>query len=518
MNDSLFIGLDFGSDSVRAVLVDADGKPFSESVRGYSRWGEGRYSDAAENRFRHHPLDYLESMEAVIREVASGADAARVAAIGVDATASTPCLVDRTGTPLALSPEFAEDPDAMFFLWKDHSSVAAADRINEQIAREGAPYTAYEGGHYSPEWFWSKILHALRQSDRIREAAYSAIELCDWIPSVLTGSPARPGRSAAGHKAMWNARWGGLPPVDFFERVDPLLVPIRGRLYTETVTADKPVGRLSGEWAARLGLPASVVVSGGVIDCHAGALGSGVAPRRLVMVCGTSTGNIAVADGLDRPVPGVWGQADGSVIPGMTTIETGQAAFGDVYAWFRRLLGYAGEVSLARLEEDAASIPPGSTGLVALDWFNGRRTPYADHTKTGAIEGLTLGSTAPMVYRALAEGTVFGARAILEHLGREGVPVEEVVMTGGISRKSRFIMQLCADVFERRVHVADCDQTGALGSAILATVASGAYPDVETAMERMAAPAAVSYAPVESHFRAYRDGYSRYLALGARQP
>ena len=517
MDKTLFIGLDFGSDSVRAVLVDESGKIIGENVRDYPRWRDGKYSDASRNQFRHHPLDYLESMEKAVRAIVAGADPCRIAGIGVDATASTPCMTDRAGVPLSLYPEFSDDPDAMFYLWKDHSSAAEADCINAKIAEEGAHYTAYEGGNYSPEWFWSKILHALRNNERVREAAYSAIELCDWIPAVLTASPAKPGRSAAGHKAMWNAAWGGLPPVDFFERIDPLLVPIRKRLYSDTTTADKPVGRLSGKWASRLGLLPSTIVSGGVIDCHAGAIGSGVAPRRLVMVCGTSTGNIAVAKDLARPIPGIWGQADGSVIPGWTTIETGQAAFGDVYAWFKRFLGYAGEVSLADMERAAAAIPPGTTGLVALDWFNGRRTPFADHTRTGAIEGLTLGTTVPMVYRALIEGTVFGAKAILEHLARENVPVDEVVMTGGISRKSPFIMQMCADVFERSVHVADCDQTGALGSAILGAVAAGFYSDIPAAMARMASSSACSYSPDRSVFPVYRDQYERYLAFGRRQ-
>ena len=305
----------------------------------------------------------------------------------------------------------------------------------------------YEGGIYSSEWFWSKILHTLKVDASVREAAFSWVEHCDWIAGELCGrtDPLTMSRSrcAAGHKALWHASWGGLPPEEFLAGVDPLLAGLRSRLYTDTDTADVPVGTLSAKWAAKLGLPESVVVSGTAFDCHFGAVGAQIQPYELVKVVGTSTCDILVAPDVDTCVRGICGQVDGSVVPGLIGLEAGQSAFGDVYAWFKRLLGYAGDISLPRLEREAAEIAPGSTGIVALDWFNGRRTPDANPHLRGGVFGLNLGSTAPMVYRALAESTVFGARRIVERFREEGVPVKSVSAIGGIARKSTFVMIVC---------------------------------------------------------------------------
>ncbi len=523
MNDTTFIGIDFGTDSVRAILVDASGSILAESVRPYPRWAEGRFTDPAASLFRQHPLDYMEAMTSAVREAASHADPASVAGIGIDTTGSTPCLTDYCGRPLALQPDFADDPDAMFILWKDHTSIEEERRINE-IAHSGAfpDYTAYEGGAYSCEWFWSKILHVLRANPRVRAAAHGAVEHCDWMAALLTGAtgesqsapgPAHRSRCAAGHKAMWHASWGGLPPVDFFKAVDPLLVPMRLAANADFPTADAPVGHLSPEWAERLGLTERAVVAGGMLDGHSGAVGAGIRPRTLVKVCGTSSCDFLVADGVGDVVPGICGQVDGSVVPGFIGLEAGQAAFGDVYAWLRRFLSYAGDVSVAAIERDAAAIAPGSTGIAALDWFNGRRTPYADASRTGAIAGLNLGSTPPMVFRALAESTVFGAKAIIDHFEKHGIPVSEIVATGGISRKSPFVMQMCADVLGRPVKVAACDQTCALGGAIFASVASGFFNSVPDAMDRLASGTDREYSPDPASTAIYAKLYQNYLRL-----
>ncbi len=534
-----FLGIDFGTDSVRALIVDEAGRTLAEAVRPYPRWNEGRYINAASGMFRQHPLDYIEAMTAAVREAVSHVDAAEVKGIGVDTTGSTPCLTDATGTPLALRPEFAEDPDAMFVLWKDHTAIDEERRINEVAhSGEGPDYTAYEGGVYSCEWFWSKVLHVLRANPRVRAAAAGAIEHCDWIPAVLTGGnpfavgeqgtgnrdkrlnealcpAARRSRCAAGHKAMWHASWGGLPPESFFKRVDPILVPFRRATPDESFTPDNPVGCLSREWAARFGLPETVVVAGGILDGHCGAVGAGVRPGRLVKVCGTSTCDFLVAKQVDGLIPGICGQVDGSIVPGYIGLEAGQSAFGDVYAWLKRFLSYAGDVSVAAIERDAAMIAPGATGLVALDWFNGRRTPYYDATCTGAITGLNLGTTAPMVYRALAEATVFGSKRITDHFAEHGISTADIVMTGGISRKSPFVMQMFADVLGQPVKVASCEQTCALGGAIFAAVASGAYPDVPTAMEHMASGIDKVYNPDAAAAAAYACLYTKYLRLAA---
>ena len=516
MGNTSFIGIDFGTDSVRAILVDTSGTILAESVRPYPRWGEGRFSDPAASLFRQHPLDYVEAMTDAVRAVVARAAPKSVAGIGIDTTGSTPCLTDASGQPLALRPEFAEDPDAMFILWKDHTAIEEERRINE-VAHSGAfpDYTVYEGGSYSCEWFWSKVLHAVRANPRVRAAARGAIEHCDWMASLLTGHPAPRGRCAAGHKAMWHASWGGLPPVEFFEAVDPLLVPFRRTASDDYSTADIPAGHLSAEWAEKLGLTERVVVAGGMIDGHSGAVGAGIRKGRLVKIFGTSGCDFLVADGANMVVPGICGQVDGSVVPGLVAFEAGQASFGDVYAWFRRFLSYAGDVSVAAIERDAAAIAPGSTGIVALDWFNGRRTPYPDVSCTGAITGLNLGSTPPMVFRALAEATVFGAKAIIDHFGKHGIPVTEIVATGGISRKSPFVMQLCADVLGRPVKVAACEQTCALGGAIFASVASGVFTSVPEAMERLASATDREYRPDPDATALYERLYQDYLRLGA---
>lgn len=516
----LLIGIDFGSDSVRAVLIGAEtGETLASHVHNYRRWAEGLYCDAANNQFRQHPLDYLEGIESVVRSVLKGVDPTRVAGIGIDTTGSTPCAVDREGTPLALRSEFAENPNAMFILWKDHTAIAEAARINEYAkSHGGVDYTMYEGGIYSSEWFWSKILHTLRTDPAVREAAFSWVEHCDWITGELCGrtDPLTMTRSrcAAGHKAMWHESWGGLPPESFLTGVDPLLAGLRARLYTETSTAEVPVGTLSPKWAAKLGLPESVVVSGSAFDCHFGAVGAQIAPYELVKVVGTSTCDILVAPDVKTCVRGICGQVNGSVIPGMIGLEAGQSAFGDVYAWFKRLLGYAGEISIAQLERETAAITPGSTGILAFDWFNGRRTPDANPHLRGGILGLNLGSSAPMVYRALAESTVFGARRIIERFREEGVPVRAVSAIGGIARKSPFIMQMCADVFHLPIKTPAADQACALGGAMFAAVAAKVHPDLNAAMEKMGAGADRVYEPVQENSVLYENEYRRYLALG----
>ena len=517
--EQLFIGLDFGSDSVRALLVDRYGRELSSSVKLYRRWGEKRYCDAENLQFRQHPLDYLEGMEEAIKEVLKGQDAEKVAGIGVDTTASTPCAVDRAGMPLALSAEFAENPDAMFVLWKDHTGIAEEARINECCANwQGSDFRKYSGGIYSCEWFWSKILHILRHDAEVREKAYSFVELCDWIPGVLSGNcvPETMCRSrcAAGHKAMWHREWGGLPPEEFLVEVDPLLKGIRGRLYSETVTADRAAGMICQKWAEKLGLPETVVIGSGAIDCHVGAIGAQIKPGEMVKVLGTSTCDILAVPEPDNAVPGICGQVDGSVLPGLTGIEAGQSAFGDIYNWFRNFLSYAGVVELEQLERDAALLGIGSGGVSALDWHNGRRTPYANSGLTGVIAGLNLGASVPMVYRALVESTVMGSKAILEHFKENKLTVEGITAVGGISHKSEFIMQMCADALNMPLKVAKTGQSCALGAAMMAATVAGCYKDIPEASEHMGSGYLKIYEPDPERNKEYEKVYQRYRNLG----
>lgn len=508
--EKLLIGLDFGTDSVRALLVTANGHELVTEVVPYRRWQKGLYTDAARSQYRQHPRDYLEGMEQAVKAVMIGRNPAEVVGIGIDTTGSTPCPLDRNGTPLALLPAFADNPHAMFHLWKDHSAVQEAADIN-RVAKNwgGVDYTMYSGGTYSPEWFWSKILHALRHDPAVRAAAWTFAEHCDWITAELAGVPVKAGRCAAGHKAMWHASWSGLPSDDFLTRVDPLLHGWRDRLYQQTYTADQPVGHLSPIWANRLGLPETVVIAGGGIDCHFGAVGAAIACGRMVKVVGTSTCDIIVAPTVDHCVRGICGQVDGSVVPGLIGLEAGQAAFGDIYAWFKRFLGYAGSIDLAVLEQEAATLP--ISDLLAIDWLNGRRTPDDNPLLTGALFGLTLGTTPPMVYLALMESTAFGSRRIAERFREEGIPVETVIATGGIAHKSPFIMQLCADVMNVDINVVRSEQTCALGGAMFAAVAAGVHPDLGQAMHHMHSGYNAIYTPDPQRSTIYARKYARYL-------
>ncbi len=544
MEDKHFvIGVDYGTDSVRALIVDAaDGREIASSVTAYKRWTDGLYCNAAENRFRQHPLDYIEGLEYTIRDAlarAGGNAAARVAGISIDTTGSTPAAVDKKGTPLSLLPGFEENPNAMFILWKDHTAIKEAGEINE-LARSwnGFDYTKYVGGIYSSEWFWAKLLHVLREDKAIAAQAFSWVEHCDWLPALLCGDTnpltMKRSRCAAGHKAMWHESFGGLPPEEFFVKLDPKLAGLRQRLYTETRTSDMKVGNLSAEWAQRLGLHTEVAVGVGAFDAHMGAVGGEIQPYVLSKVIGTSTCDMLVmplAEAEDKLVPGICGQVDGSIIPGMLGLEAGQSAFGDIYAWFRDMLlwpvghllqGEQGQSPasdlhrrlIPELSVAAAKIPPGESGVVALDWLNGRRTPDADQALTGAISGLNLGSSAPRLFRALVEATAFGARKITERFTAQGIPIKGVIALGGIPKKSPFVMQVLADVLNMKIDVAKAEQACALGAAMFAAVAAGLYETVSQAQSAMGNGFEKQYVPEQKNIRQYEALYQKYSLLG----
>ena len=529
------LGIDFGSDSVRCLVVDAaDGREVATAVRYYPRWRNGDYCAPLENRYRQHPLDYIESFEGAVREALAeaGADVAEaVRGLSLDATASTVALLDEAGLPLALREEFRENPDAMFVLWKDHTAIAEADRINEVIARWHTDYTAYTGGAYSCEWAWAKVLHCLKNSPELQAVTASWAEVGDWMVALLAGdtAPTRMmrGRCVAGHKALWDSRWGGMPDEAFLREVDPLL----GRFSTtiaDTHTCDVRAGGLSAEWAERLGLQAGIAVGIAGVDCHVGAVGAGVMPGVLVKVVGTSTCDITVASAAevgDRAIRGICGQVAGSVLPDYVGVEAGQSAFGDVYAWFRRLmewpLRYVAEADAAlfdkilpQLTAEAERLPLTAEDIVAVDWFNGRRTPDLDSRATGALAGLTLASTAPQLFKALVEATAFGSRAINERLIEEGVRIESIYAVGGISKKSRFVMQTLCDVLGMPIKVVRSEQACALGSAMFAAVAAGLYPTVEAAQQAMASGFSDEYLPDTSRGQIYDLLYERYKRLG----
>jgi len=538
---SLVLGIDYGTDSCRVVVIDPyDRKEIAQHITPYPRWAKGLYCDPAENRFRQHPRDYIESLETAMAALATkaGSEAlSRVRGIAIDTTASTPCAVDANGAPLSLAPEFAEDPDALFILWKDHTSVKEAAAINT-LAKSwgGEDYTRYEGGIYSSEWYWAKALHVLSSNPKVAAATYSFMEHADWMPALLTATPfssIRRSRCVAGHKAMWHRDFGGYPSAAFLEKLSPALARIQPTLGTETYENHEVAGRLSPEWARRLGLPAGIAVAVGSIDAHIGAVGGGARPGVLVKVMGTSTCDMIVAPrpaGNEKLVAGICGQVDGSIVPGMLGYEAGQSAFGDVYAWFKKLLlwpiesvepelpeEYRKRIEdslMANLEKEAAKVDPSASTVLALDWLNGRRTPDANQLLKGAITGLTLGTTAPMIYRALIEATAFGSKAIVERFINEGVPVDRIVAIGGVSRKARLVIQIVADVLDAPIDVIGSDQTVALGAAMFASVAAGIHPNLAAAQAAIAPPVERTVHPDPERVKIYTAMYERYQVLG----
>jgi len=549
MDKKYVIGIDFGTDSVRSIIVDTEnGQEIAGSVFYYPRWKEGRYSNPAMNQFRQHPLDYTEGLENTVKAVVGQVPAAiigKIVAISVDTTGSTPVAVNREGVPLSLLPGFEENPNAMFILWKDHTAVAEAEEIN-RTARSwgGIDYTKYEGGIYSSEWFWAKLLHVLRVDEKVRKAAFSWVEHCDWIPALLTGHTdpltLKRSRCAAGHKAMWHKSFGGLPEERFLVKVDPLLKGLRERLYSETYTSDVAAGTLTKEWAERLGLPAGIAVGVGAFDAHIGAVGGEIEPYHMTKIMGTSTCDMLVApfsEVGDTLVRGICGQVDGSITPGMLGLEAGQSAFGDVYAWFRDVLAWpvrnllvqSGTVSkdtaeklakevedqiIASLSAAAEKIPVEESALVALDWMNGRRTPDANQALKGAITGINLGSDAPRIFKALVEATAFGSKKIVERFRSEGVRIDGTIALGGVAKKSPYVMQVMADVLNMPIKVARSEQTVALGAAMFAATVGGVYKRVQEAQKKMGSGFEKVYTPDPAKAKKYDVLFERYGKLG----
>lgn len=542
MEKSYVIGLDYGSDSVRATLVDAHtGEQAAEAVHAYRRWAQGLYCDAANSRFRQHPLDYLEGLEAVISGVL---DARRdlapyVRAIAVDTTASTPCLADEHLMPLALQERYKDNPDAMFVLWKDHTGEAEAEEINRACKESAVDYSKFTGYNYSPECFWAKVLHLLRQSDELRRDAYTVVEECDWIPALLTGNtdPAKHkmGHCCVGQKMFWSEEWGGFPPREFFERIDKRLLPILDTLHPAKYTCDHAYGTLSKEWAEKFGLSEEVKIGVGNVDSHQGAIGAGVAYKTAVLTLGTSAGCMAVMPKEKlggRIIDGVFGQVDSCILPGMVGFEVGLSAFGDVYAWLKRTLLYPActilanttllppeqrkavieemeDKIMAQLTADAQALPLREDAPFATDWLNGRRSPAPNAKLWGSLMGLRLATTAPELYYALVEATAFAFRAIIDHLIKNGLEIENLIGVGGIAQKSPFVMQMLADITGKSIHVSSCKQAAAHGSAICASVVAGIYPTIEAAQRALCRPTVRTYEPN----RAVAEHFDRRYAL-----
>jgi len=537
--ENYVIGVDFGTDSVRSVLLNAsNGDEIASAVFYYPRWAAGKYCNATKNQFRQHPLDYVEGLEATIKaciQKAGAAIASNIKGISVDTTGSTPIAIDASGTPLIFTPGLEENPNAMFVLWKDHTAINEAEEINKHASKFPINYLQFVGGIYSSEWFWAKLLHVLRGDEAVRKNIYSFVEHCDWIPFLLTGgndaAQLKRGVCSAGHKALWAAEFGGLPPNDFFASLDPLLDGITAKLFTDTYTAAQSVGTISNEWAQKLGLPNDVAIGAGAFDCHMGAVGGQIEPYYISKVMGTSTCDILVApieEVKDTLVKGICGQVNGSVIPNMIGMEAGQSAFGDAYAWFKNLISWpvnqfvedANEREkiidkiIASLAQNAATIELNDTDELALDWMNGRRTPDANQLLKGVIANINLGSDAPRIFKSLVEATCFGSKAIVERFISEGIPVKGIIALGGVAKKSNYVMQVMANVLNMPIRVHSCEQTCANGAAMFAATAAGLYTKVEDAMNAMGQGFEKTYEPEVDKVGYYATRYKMYLSLG----
>ncbi len=548
MSAKYTIGLDYGTNSVRALIVNtANGVEVASAVWTYAHGTEGVMLGRDPNLARQHPADYAKGAEITLKKVLANAKRAgrgfspdQVVGLGVDTTGSTPLPVDANGQPLALQKKFANHPAAMAWLWKDHTGVAEAAEITALAARIRPQFLAKCGGTYSSEWFWSKILHCLRTAPQVFDAAHSWVEFADYVPALLTGTEApdkfTAGVCTAGHKGLWNANWNGYPDAEFLAALDPKLGKLRDRLTSRVKTVDQSVGGLTAAWAKRTGLRAGIPVAVGALDAHLGAVGSGISQGTLVKIIGTSTCDIAVCSN-DQPladVPGLCGIVDGSVLPGCFGLEAGQSAVGDIFNWFVNYIqpgapvsdparskaasptGRVGDRRSAThevLTAAAAKLQPGESGLLALDWNNGNRTILVDQRLTGLLLGQTLYTTPAEIYRALIEATAFGALTIINRFEEYGVKIERVINCGGIAEKNPLVMQIYADVTGRPMRLSRSGQTCALGAAIAGAVVAGVHPDFPAAQKRMTGVKSRTFKPEAKAHATYRQLYRLYRQL-----
>ena len=530
MKKSFALGLDYGTNSVRALIVDTgDGTEISTAVWDYRRGEAGILLETGNpDLARQHPCDYLDGLTecvgAALKDAAGypGFSAEHIVGIGIDTTGSTPLPVDRDGTPLAMSDAFSGNLNAHAWLWKDHTAHEEATEIT-RVAGEIRPnYLPKVGGTYSSEWFWAKIWHCIKIDPDVAREAYTWVECADWIPAVITGNSnpeiMKRGICAAGHKGLFHTDWGGYPEVEFLEHLDPRLVKVRNTLPNTAYTVADSAGDLTAEWAKKLGLTAGIPVAVGGFDAHLGGIGSGIQPGILVKNVGTSTCDMMVAPVAENlpDIPGLCGIVPGSILPGFHGMEAGQSAVGDIFNWFVQEIEPSGSTHRS-LDEDAEALRPGESGLLALDWHNGNRTVLVDQRLTGLIVGLNLHSTPAEIYRSLIEATAFGARVIMERFVEYGVAVRRVVNCGGIAVKSGIVMQIYADVMNRTMEVSQSTQTGALGSAMAGSVVAGAdrggYADFGEAIERMTGVRDISYTPIPAHVAIYEKLYAHYKQL-----
>lgn len=531
------VGMDYGTDSVRAVLYDITNKcEIHNAVSLYPRWAEGKYSSGVKSQFRHHPLDYIECTESVLEEISKKCpDPKAICSIGIDTTASTPCLVDSNLTPLSLLPQFAENPDAMFILWKDHTSQEESKEIVSYIKEIGAPYLNISGGQYSSECYWSKMLHVLRGNKELQDATFCSLELCDWITVMLTGckdiQELRASRCVAGAKQMWAEEWGGYPPKEFFDHFDKSLWKIVENYPKEKFYCHNTAGKISKEYAAKYGFSENLIVSVAQVDSHSGGVGAGCCHKKVAITLGTSAGAMVVVPKEQMQgviVDGVFSQVLDSILPDMIGFEVGLSAFGDIYGWFKgiislpakEILGLEDDIYdskiLPYLNEKASRIEPRLDAPIATDYLNGRRSPNPKDYISAAIAGLKLGTKAEDIYYSLVEASAFAFRSIFNLLERYNIEIDEIVAIGGISQKSTFAMQMLSDVLGKSIKVADCPYATAMGAVINASVAAGIFESVTQAQNALNPKTLRIYTPNTQHKEIIDKRYRLYQTLSER--
>lgn len=521
------LGIDYGTNSVRCLVVRcSDGAELGTAVVDYPSGKQGILLDSKDHHLaRQHPGDYLFGLEKSVKGALAvakkkrGFDPSKIIGIGVDTTGSSPIPVDASNRPLALDRKWQKNLAAQCWLWKDHTSWREAARITDLATQHRPHYIAKCGNTYSSEWWWSKIWHCLSVAPDVFKAAYSWVELADWIPSVLAGvtdpRQVKRGVCAAGHKALYADEWAGLPDKEFLEMLDPKLADLRDRLFDEAYDATEPAGTLSAEWAKKLGLSAGIPIAIGEFDVHYGAIGCGVREGTLVKVIGTSTCDCGVVS-TEKPVPdipGICGIVKGAILPGFYGIEAGQSAVGDIFKWWVEVVCEGDGALHARLTKEATKQKPGQAGLLALDWNNGNRTILVDQQLSGLLLGQTLYTTKAEIYRALIEGTAFGARVIIERIREYGVPINRIVCAGGIAEKNPLLMQIYADVTGCAMQLAGSSQACALGSAVSAAVLGGAFETFAAAQAAMTSVQTKQYQPNPVSQKIYEQLYRLYRQL-----
>lgn len=521
------IGLDFGTEAVRAVLIDGEhGELLASSARSYANGvidvvlpGEGL--PLGEGWALQNPTDWILGLEEVVRAVVhhSGVSPGEVVGIGIDFTSCTMLPVDAGGQPLSTDPTWSGVPHAWPKLWKHHSAQSQADRINAAAAAANEPWLARYGGRISSEWMMPKALEILDEAPDVYQAADRLVEAADWVAWQLTGTDTR-NSCAAGYKAQWHKQHG-FPGVTFLESVAPGLGNLfESKLRGPISSPGSNAGRLTKYWANHLGLSEATVVGTPIIDAHSAAIGGGVARAGdLFMIMGTSTCHLLLAD-TEIPVQGVSGVVEGGIVDGLFGYEAGQASSGDCFAWFTdnavpdeyRVLARSGRTVHDVLSEKAADLDPGESGLLVLDWFNGNRSVLVDADLSGAIIGITLATRPEEIYRALIEATAFGTRKIIDTFEEAGLPIE-TIRAGGSLAKNHLLVKIYADVLQRDILVVESSEVSARGAAILAGVAAGQFKTAGEGAERIGTRFAKTFSPDRDHAEIYEKLYVEYERL-----